>query len=1746
MERFADYTLIEKIHDAMDSAVYRGTSEKSDVPVIIKMLKTRYPTVSDIARFKQEYNLVRQLNIDGVVKIYELLEYAGQFGIVQEDFNGVSLKRYLKTKKLSLSSFLTLATDISRILGRIHQHNIIHLDIKPDNILVNESTGELKITDFGISTLLTHINEEVYRPEVVEGTLPYMSPEQTGRMNRNVDYRTDLYSLGVTFYEMLTGNVPFKSDDPMEMIHSHIARKPTPPVSLDPSIPQVVSHMVMKLLAKMPEERYQNSLGLMADLAQCSDRLSQTGTIDTFELAGRDVSIRFNLPQLIIGREKELGIIMDTFRQVSDGARGMTLVLGNPGIGKSALVSEIHKPIVGKRGYFIFGKYDPFKREAPYSAIIQAFQWLAKQILTESEARVAAWKEKLVEALGANGRVVTSVIPELEHILGPQPQITELPPEESKNRFNMVFHRFINAVSTRDHPLVMFLDDLQWADSASLMLLKNVMTHPETRFLLLIGAYRDNEVTPHHPLSITINEMKKGGLTAEGSRRTPETDFHWGGAIPNSYPSLIVDTISLGPLSVDDVNHIIMTVLRCDAEKSLALSEMVQRKTGGNPFFVNQFLKNLYDNKYIELTTEGEWIWSLGRIREMEVTDNVVSFMAEKISRLPTHTKNILKICACIGNRFDLETLSMVSGQPVEDTLEDLMGVISEDMVGQFGDLYKFLHDRIHEAAYSLIGNEERVKMHHKIGSHLLKDTPVAHLDEKVFYIVDQLNRGSSLIESLDEKIELVALNLHAGEKALHSTAYDSALAYLKEGAALLPFDRWTHHYGLTFKLFMGQMTCEYLTQNFDRAVSIFNDIIAHSTNSVHKAEAYTLMIILYTNQGDYEEALRVGLEGCRLIGFITPRKVSNLRIAFELVRLYFKMGQRKIEDFAELPIADDEGFLAYHNMQIQTGTVGYYIDPNLFCFVVIYGLSKIFEYGNSYISPLAYCALGSIIGPGMGLYDAAYRFGQTALKVDKKLAGTGSSCRTHFTYTMFIQHWKKHAKYDVPLYRDSYKKGIELGDLIYSCHSINMLAVTRIIIGDNIDDVLDEYGKYRNFLLGNKDPFMARRFMENIQFVRCLKGRTGERGTLDSDEFEEGDQIAFYYKEKNYIGLYCYELTLLRVYYLFGKIEECLTLVEELHRLTKNKIGTGSLYVPEVNFYSSLALCALCIKGGGETKRRYLKRIRFNQKKMRTWQKHCPENFLHKYLTIEGELARIKKDNDEAVALYRDAIRAARETGYVQNEGIANERAATLAQEMGRTDEAVTLIREARFCFAKYGADEKVKALEENYGELFQESSHAEAPETMTPTAKARETVTGSGTQTLDLASVIKISQSLSSEVDLRTLLEKMINLSIENAGAQMGFLILENELDNKLYIEAAGKVDEDPVVLKSIPLDGCDSLAISIVNYVNKTNESIVIDDASDDVRFLTDHYIMNHRPKSLLCAPIVFKGKTAGIVYLENNLITNAFTPDRLELLSIFSAQAAISIENSRLMAAREQAAKLATEMDIAANIQSALVPDAPGLPGFEITAYLKPADAVGGDYYDVISASGYHWVIIGDVSGHGVPAGLIMMMVETCIQAFVRAFPDLLPSQLLRMVNEAIKYNIDKMKEQKYMTINAFRFDESGRALFSGMHQDIFIYRASEDCIDTLSSQGIWLSPWDMDMGVPDGELVMKKDDVMLLYTDGITEAKDAFGHMFSEERLLEVLSCHAAGTTETIKDNILNALEPFTIDDDIAMVILKKQ
>src|SRR5919199_1045930 len=846
------YRITNKIYDGFRTLVYRGQRESDQKAVVIKLLKSEYPTFKELVEFRNQYTITKNLDLPGIVQPMTLENYRNGFALVMEDFGGVALTDYTTQKQLSIVEFLNIAIQIAQTLEGLHHNRIIHKDIKPQNILINPETKQVKLIDFSISSLLPRENQESINPNVLEGTLAYMSPEQTGRMNRGIDYRTDFYSLGVTFYELLTGQLPFVSQDPMELVHCHIARIPTPPTELNPAIPVMVNDIIMKLMAKTAEERYQSAFGLRIDLETFLQQYSEKGSITQFPLGRRDISERFVIPEKLYGREAEVATLLAAFDRVSNppsplgqgelGGSEMMLVAGFSGIGKTAVVSEVHKPIVRQRGYFIKGKFDQFKRDIPFRAWVQAFQNLMRQLLTESAAEVQKWKTGILEALGQQGRVMIDVIPELELLIDKQPEVPELEGSTAQNRFNLLFQKFIRVFATSEHPLVIFLDDLQWADSASLKLMQLFMSDRDTHYLLLIGAYRNNEVSATHPLMLTLEEIRQADAT--------------------------INQITLAPLDKSSLNRLIADTLSCPSSLALPLTELVLSKTKGNPFFTNQFLKSLHEEGLISFDiTRGYWQCDIVQVRTLALTDDVVEFMALQLRNLPVRTQEILKLAACIGNQFDLATLGIVSKILPLKTANILWKALQEGLILPNSELYKFfqeqeglgsenhlqspvtyrfLHDRVQQAAYLLIPEDQKQATHLRIGQLLLSKgghdgtTPTAQeREEKIFDIVNQLNIGVELITQQQEGDELAQLNLIAVRKAKASTAYAAAVDYLTLARELLAADSWMQHYDLTINLYVEAIEAEYLNTNFERSQKLVEVVLARAKTLLDKVKVY-------------------------------------------------------------------------------------------------------------------------------------------------------------------------------------------------------------------------------------------------------------------------------------------------------------------------------------------------------------------------------------------------------------------------------------------------------------------------------------------------------------------------------------------------------------------------------------------------------------------------------------------------------------------------------------------------------------------------------------------------------------------------------------------------------------------------------------------------------------------------------------------------------------------------------------------
>ncbi len=1494
MNNIQGYQVREAIYEGVNTVVYRGQRNQDRQPVILKILNTEYPTPADVAKFRHQYEITKELNLEGIVKPYELIGYQNTTALILEDFGGTSLSNFLNSKKNELLCFLKLAIQISLILGELHQHHIIHKDINPQNIIINPKTEQVKVADFSIASLLSRENQTISNPNLLEGTLAYMSPEQTGRMNRSIDYRTDLYSLGVTFYEMLTGQLPYQATDPMEIVHCHIAKQPIPPQQINPEIPPVVSSIVMKLLAKTAEDRYQSAFGLKCDLETCLAQLETSGQISDFPLGRQDVSGQFQIPQKLYGREEEVAQLLATFERVSQGKTEITLVAGYSGIGKSALVNEVHRPIVAARGYFIWGKFDQFKRNIPYSSLIQAFQELIRQLLTESEAQLKVWKQQILDALGINGQVIIDVIPEVALIIGEQPPVPKLGSTESQNRFNLVFQKFISIFTKKEHPLVLFLDDLQWADAASLKLIQSLMSDPDNEYLLMIGAYRDNEVSPTHPLIQTLEQIQVGGTR--------------------------VNTIILQSLQINQVNQLIADTLSCSTERSKPLAELVLNKTNGNPFFLTQLLQSLHQEDLLSFDGRtGFWQWDIQRIQDIGITDNVVELMIGKIQKLDENTQNVLKFAACIGNRFDLNILSLVNEKSLSATAGDLWSALQEDLIVPLNDAYKipqfleqfdrlevnyrFLHDRVQQAAYALIPENQKKEVHLKVGQLLLQNTKPDELEDNIFDIANQLNIGAELIAHQLERDELARLNLIAGKKAKAATAYQAAARYLNRGLELLASDSWQHQYELTLELHVETVEAEYLSIQFEPAEKLSAIVLQQAKTLLDKVKVYELKINSYRSKLQLQSAIDTALEILELLGVVLPQKPSKQGIKKEYKAIESFLKDKQIEDLANLPEMTDPYKLAAIRISLTIISATYVANPPLFAMMALSLVKLFIQYGNSSLAAVGYTLYSIYLCGQPEKYDSGYRFCQLSLRLLEQFNTRQLTASILHIYNTQVRHWTDPAQETINSLLEGVNSGLEHGDLEFCGLASNSYCANLFFIGQNLKKVEKESAKYIDLMVKLKQEYSVHYTLVYRQAVLNLLGRSSDPYQLIGEEFNELDAFPRFIKTQNYCTLYQgYTVKSILLFLLKDYFQAIET--TKLGKLYESS-AAGMLATAQLNFYESLSLLALGINQGEGNKIQLLKQVSFNQKRMKKWAYHAPVNYQHKYELVEAEKARILGKSAKAMELYDRAIRGAREQRFIHEEAIAYERAAEFYLSIGREEIAQFYMKNAYQCYTSWGATAKVKDLEAEYPQFL-------VGATSRTGLKGTGTITTTGssdTQALDLATVMKASQALAGEIVLDKLLSKLMKIAIENAGAQKGYLILEKE--GNWVIEATGVVDSDEVTtLKSLPINSVDAstqmplLSGAIANYVARTKENVVLNDALKEGQFTSDPYIVTTKPKSILCAPLLNQGKLIGILYLENNLTTGAFTPARLEVLNLLSSQAAISIENANLYNNLEQ--------------------------------------------------------------------------------------------------------------------------------------------------------------------------------------------------------------------------------------------------
>lgn len=1487
------YKILETLCHLGKTVICRAYRESDSQFVLVKMFEVDYPTPDDLARFQHEYQISQSLNFSGILKPIEFQISDRNPIIIYENFPGKPLKKYLEESCFVIEDFLAIAIKITEILQEIHDSNLIHNYLTPQSIWWDVETRRVALANFEFATSISEGKNYFNLSELFEGDLLYISPEQTGRTNRIIDYRTDFYSLGAIFYEMLSKPL-FQTEDLIQLIHFHLAKQPLPLKQVNDRIPVVISDLIDRLLNKAAEHRYQSSYGIKFDLASCLQQWQASRQIKAFSLASQDISKTLCISQKLYGREREITVLIEAFEAVKQGESKLILVSGFSGTGKTTLIREVYQPIVQSNGYFISGKFSQIKRDISYSFLMQAFRNLILQILTESEEKLKIWKEKLLAALGNNGQVIIETIPEIELIIGKQPTLIEASIKEQKNRFETVLQNFIAVFSQKEHPLVLFLDDLQWSDFASLKLIYFLISQASIPYLLIVGTYRDNEVDRAHPLAIVLKNLELTGKK--------------------------VKQINLKPLDINSVAQLLADTFSCSSRQTSALAKLIFDKTHGNPFFINQLLKTLYTEKLLKFNfQEKAWQWDLNQIENAQIADNVIDFTIAKIQKLSKINREILQVAACIGNQFDIYLLASVIGKPIQEILKGLEEALEKSLIltsksyyliaDDFerdrltkndlnGMSYRFIHDRVHQAAYSLLSEEQQKQVHLQLGKIRLNQTNL-NLEEELFEIVNHLNAGSDLIVEKEEKQQLFQLNLKAGRKAKNTTVYETAILYFYRAIDLLDETSWKQDYTSTFSLYLEVCELEYLTGKFEQAEHRFQIILERAKNKSDRASVEILKITLYSNLGKMPEAIEVGINSLNLFKIKINLDRLKLGIDRELKVIQEKLSKYAIDDLFNLPQMSDRNSLVVMKILISLAAPAYLNNLDLWTLIMLKMINLSLQYGNTKESAFAYSAYGLLIGSAFNDYETGYQFGQLAFQVNEKFQDLSLCGKIYFMFGAFINHWKQHVKEDLYYLKKSFEYSNQIGDRNFSAYAANVIAAEIYYKGDpltQIDSQIKVFVRLAEKSFNNHGIYFQRLVR---QIVLALQGLTYYPISLDNDTFDEQSYLK---KLENFgfrfhIGFYY--IAKLRLYYFYSNYKAALSIVEKSQQ--NLDCAFGLLQVVEHYFYHALTLSALYLQANSEIQESYWQTLLEIKNKFKLWSEKCPENFLHQYWLISAELARISEQFLEAMELYDRAIASAKENEYYPNESLANELAAKFYLNKNKPKIAKLYIKEAYYGYLRWGAVAKVKDLEQKYSDLL--STNTLLSKAKSDGIADLELDSKNSSSSLDLATILKSSQAISSEIALGKLLETLMKIAIENAGAQEGFFLLERE--NKWFIEVQGKVNEqEEIILCSIPIETISSatkttfLSVAIVNYVIRTQQNIVLNNASIEKQFLADPYIRSKQPKSIICIPLLDRGKTNGILYLENNLTPNAFTCDRVEILKILLAQAAISLENSRL--------------------------------------------------------------------------------------------------------------------------------------------------------------------------------------------------------------------------------------------------------
>lgn len=1490
---FPGYHVLENIHRSPRTVIFRARRHADGARVVIKALAREYPEPDEQARLAFEHHVLQRLELPGVIRVHDLLEYGGRSALVLEDFPGDSLARI--GSSLSTEQAIDVALALARTLGEIHARGVVHKDVNPSNVLFDPSTGSLRLIDF---ELASELRRERLEPSLqLEGSPAYVSPEQTGRINRDLDYRTDYYSLGVSLFELLTGQLPFSANDTLGWIHCHIS-KPAPRVrEVAPDVPSALSRIVERLLEKDPARRYQSARGLTHDLEECRGRL-HAPEFD-YELGTQDVSHLFRVSEELVGREAEVSALVQAYGRAASGQPTLVLVAGPAGIGKSSLVRELHKHVVQQRGSFASGKFDQLERKTPHEALIQALTRLCKQLLGEPDERLAEWRLRLRTALGANARLITELVPQLRSILGEAPEPSDLAGKDAELRFRGAVAQCVRALAREGHPLALFLDDLQWMDSSTHQLLLDLFATDTPCHLLLIGAYRDDEVRPGHALRQALADLRERA--------------------PHAVHQLVLSALDAGA-----VTRLVAATLRSDAATVAPLTGILLEKTEGNPHFIGELLEELYrQSAFHFLADAGHWGFDADAIERARLGSSYAETIARRLNDLPSDTLQLLQIAACIGNRFELGLLARASDRSVSEVVAALARGVEQRLIVAEGAEYRMLrtslphgtnlraeavlrfqHDRVQAAAYALLDAAERAALHLEIGRLLLASSPEGERGERLLEIVNHLNMGCEHLSTSEERTSLAVLNTRAGRRAKRSAAYAIAAAYFESAALLLgeeepmiqsPSLAPESRVGLAvpdrlnrFDLLRERLECLFAAGDIERAATLADELAPLAPSPLARAAICDVQAGVLEHRGDSRGSLESIRRGLGLLGLELPVAPEAVAASIQqgIGRMQEHLARVPPAELVSLPLLVTPERLMQMSLLARAIPAAVAIDRGLFILLELTMFDLSLTFGVCAASGKNFVDVGIIQGPMLGDYERAYAIGQAGLKLIDRLQAASYRGSSEFVFGGFVAHWRAPLSEGMVYYRAALRHCEDAGDIqhaSYACvHMVLGVLAQGVPLPDCKVELQGALARFERLHATNQRALLTA-LERDIDAL--IVGPVTAAGT----HADPGDHnVAWRYTLAQVRALVCLILGDAR------GAERWSTVVESV---LDTVAALASL--PEYHMVAGIARCQRLPELEAAARAEIDAKIQTHRDKLERWARHSPRNYRHMHLLLCAEHERARgAPLTEWLDLHGEAVQAAGE-GFIQHRALARELESRAWLARGNTLIARTFMREAYHLYRQWGARHKLALLAERHPTWFV-AEHAALPtRSLWPTSPTPATP---HQDTLDLASIIKATSAISSEVKSDALFRRLMSILIESAGAQRGFLILAK--GSALEIVAGASVDGAPDEPVPQPLEQSHALCADVVRYVARSQESLVVGDASAAGDYTRDPYVARTGVKSMLGVPIVQQGTLLGVLYADNHVTRNAFGQARSELLELIAGQAAISISNAQLYEQLEQ--------------------------------------------------------------------------------------------------------------------------------------------------------------------------------------------------------------------------------------------------